>query len=247
MKHRVNESTTLDEGNSQTEVNWRSHLSFRLRNFAAQNGLKGAEVARAAGISAKAYNNYVNGRRMPGPPELMRIAGALGVSVDELIGIEPLVSDRDADSWAAMRRFHTNAIDLSASELELLADVAMTLRERDTSERRELHDRSALRRLILAHEELLPAILRKYKPVEFEAFLVHCDDDHDWLDIGLVLERGIDASRLAAALRELAHHRMEAKSNEIYVDVGKSQKRGIPVRVRLRLDRTRKPSNDAGA
>jgi transcriptional regulator with XRE-family HTH domain len=240
MRHR-------DDGNSQTEINWRGHLSFQLRNFAAKQGRKGAEVARAAGISEKAYNNYVNGRRMPALPELVRIAGALGISVDELVGVEPLVSDRDEDSWAAMRRFHTNAVDLSATQLELLADVAMTLRTRDMSERRELYDRSALQRLILAHEELLPAILRKYRPLEFETVLIHRDDDHDWLDIGLLLERGIDASSLAGALTELAQYRMEAQSKEVYVTIGKSEKRGIPISLKVRLDRTRKASNDARA
>ena len=59
----------------------------RLRERAAELGIAHAEAARRAGLSERSYNHYVNGIREPNLATLVRIAGALQTTPDDLLGV----------------------------------------------------------------------------------------------------------------------------------------------------------------
>ncbi len=61
-------------------------FATNLRRRAEMLGISNAEVARRADLSDRRYGNYVSGRREPDLATLVRIAGVLGTSVDDLVG-----------------------------------------------------------------------------------------------------------------------------------------------------------------
>lgn len=58
----------------------------RLRRLRQQRGLTMQALARAAGLPARALENYEYGRRQPGLSAVRALAKALGVTIDELAG-----------------------------------------------------------------------------------------------------------------------------------------------------------------
>lgn len=61
-------------------------LGERLRRLRLGRGMKAAALARAAGLSRQEISDIELGkRRLPGAATLGRIAGVLGVSLDELL------------------------------------------------------------------------------------------------------------------------------------------------------------------
>ncbi|MEI3855671.1 MULTISPECIES: helix-turn-helix domain-containing protein [unclassified Ensifer] len=62
-------------------------FALNLKRRAEQLGISNAEVARRAGLSDRRYGNYVSGVREPDLSTLVRIADVLGISVDELLGV----------------------------------------------------------------------------------------------------------------------------------------------------------------
>ena len=59
----------------------------RLRERAAELGIAHAEAARRAGLTERSYNHYVNGIREPNLITLVRIAGVLQTTPDDLLGV----------------------------------------------------------------------------------------------------------------------------------------------------------------
>jgi transcriptional regulator with XRE-family HTH domain len=239
MRSKVRKPHERGKRTTPAEREWLIGFGLRLRNRALQLELKGADVARAAGLEPKTYNTYVNGRSMPTPPVLARIAGALHSTVDELLRFELVVSDHDPESARALHRFNSIFFDLSADQIQFLADVALASKSRKIREKRtQNRERSPLARLAIAYEEVLPAIIRIHAPLEIETVLLHRDDDHDWLQIELLFKRGTDVSNKIRALGELAAKRMSAQSHEIDVTSGSSQPHGLAILLNLRLGRT---------
>lgn len=62
-------------------------VSERIRSRIADAGLKQIDVARACGLSGQRFNNYAQGFRTPDIDTLARIAKALGVTTDWLLGL----------------------------------------------------------------------------------------------------------------------------------------------------------------
>ncbi|UJW77649.1 helix-turn-helix domain-containing protein [Rhizobium sp. SL42] len=69
-------------------------FATNLRQRAAQLGISNAEAARRAGLSERRYGNYVSGQREPDLATLVKIAGVLATSVNNLLSAptETLVS-----------------------------------------------------------------------------------------------------------------------------------------------------------
>jgi transcriptional regulator with XRE-family HTH domain len=61
-------------------------FASKLRSRAAELGLSNAEVARRAGLSERRYGNYVLGRTEPDLAALGKIARALGLTPNDLLG-----------------------------------------------------------------------------------------------------------------------------------------------------------------
>ena len=59
-------------------------MNTKLRNRRLNVGLTQAEVARAVNIAEQAYQRYEYGKRDPAVPTAIKIAKALGCTVEEL-------------------------------------------------------------------------------------------------------------------------------------------------------------------
>lgn len=64
-------------------------LADRLKERAAELGLSHAEIARRAGISERRMGHYLGGRSEPDLQLLVKIAGVLGLTPDQLLGVQP--------------------------------------------------------------------------------------------------------------------------------------------------------------
>jgi transcriptional regulator with XRE-family HTH domain len=60
----------------------------RIRDARERRGLKQVELAKRAGLQPSAISQFENGQREPSPENLCKLADALGVSVDYLLGRE---------------------------------------------------------------------------------------------------------------------------------------------------------------
>jgi len=88
-----------------------------LRKWRTLAGLTDAEVARRSSISESRYAHYVSGRNQPDLATLLRIAEALGVTPNVLLGV---VSDDTADP--ALKRAHSALSALGTDDLDLAND-----------------------------------------------------------------------------------------------------------------------------
>ena len=64
----------------------KNRLPQRLQTILEQKGLKQTEAAELCGMSVARFHNYVTGYRTPDLDTVMRIAKALGVTTDHLLG-----------------------------------------------------------------------------------------------------------------------------------------------------------------
>ena len=72
----------------------------RLKEARASMGWSQADLANAAGLHQSALSHYENGARRPSFTNLRRLASALNVTTDYLIGhAPPLDADNDALAW----------------------------------------------------------------------------------------------------------------------------------------------------
>jgi transcriptional regulator with XRE-family HTH domain len=70
------------------ESSWREAFAARLRGLRSGAQLTQLELAERAGLHQQSVWSYEVGRRVPGLYEAVRLAGALGVSLDRLAGSE---------------------------------------------------------------------------------------------------------------------------------------------------------------
>lgn len=61
-------------------------LGARIYEVLAKKGMRQTDLARLSGLSNSSISLYLNRGKMPKPSTLNKIAGALGVSADELLG-----------------------------------------------------------------------------------------------------------------------------------------------------------------
>ncbi|MDF2095790.1 helix-turn-helix domain-containing protein [Aquibaculum arenosum] len=59
-------------------------FSIQLRNLMLEKGWNQSELARQAGLNRDNVSTYINGKSMPSPERLKKLATALGVAPDEL-------------------------------------------------------------------------------------------------------------------------------------------------------------------
>jgi transcriptional regulator with XRE-family HTH domain len=69
-------------------------MGERFQQLRQEKGMSQPELARAAKVSVGALRNWEQGRRIPLFDAAIRLALALGVSLDELAGIGPTVGDK---------------------------------------------------------------------------------------------------------------------------------------------------------
>ena len=102
-------------------------FSARLRAMRERRNLKQSELAERAGLQAAAVSHFETARRAPSFDNLRRLADALNVTTDYLIGRanEPLSSGPNID------KLFRSADELSEADLETLADFAEILTKKN--------------------------------------------------------------------------------------------------------------------
>lgn len=90
-----------------------------LRERASELGISHAEAARRSGLSERRYAHYVSGDRQPDLATLTRIAKALSVTPNHLLGIDVVqpASPRDL----LMQRIQSAVHGVSDGTLDILA------------------------------------------------------------------------------------------------------------------------------
>lgn len=101
-----------------------------LRKHADALGIPHAEIARRAGLTARAFSHYVTGEREPNLPTLVRMAAVLGVTPNVLLGVESDRSKKMDDRTRLLRRVASACEPLDLEDLQLVEAVLQTLTER---------------------------------------------------------------------------------------------------------------------
>jgi transcriptional regulator with XRE-family HTH domain len=101
-------------------------FSERLRAARELRNLSQAELAKASDLQPSAISHFETGGRSPSFDNLKRLADALKVTTDYLIGR----SDEQSLSSAAAGRLFRHAEKLSSADLEMLEQMAETLANR---------------------------------------------------------------------------------------------------------------------
>ena len=102
-------------------------FSERLRTARELRKLSQAELAQASDLQPSAISHFETAGRSPSFDNLKRLADALKVTTDFLIGR----SDEPTLSNAATGRLYRHAEKLSSSDLEMLEQMAETLANRN--------------------------------------------------------------------------------------------------------------------
>ena len=107
-------------------------FSQRMREARTKKGWSQAELARHAGITPAAVNQFENGPRKPSLPILQSLASALEVSMDYLAGNTEQSNEFQVQSeW---QEFYRGFSDLSEKDRELLKAQMEILKKKAESD-----------------------------------------------------------------------------------------------------------------
>ena len=90
-----------------------------LRSRAEALGSSNAEAARRSGLSERRYAHYVSGDREPDLATLLRIAQALGMTPNQLLGVEE--TNEPSPRELLIQRVQSAAQGVSDGTLEIVA------------------------------------------------------------------------------------------------------------------------------
>ena len=79
-------------------------MSERIKKIRKQKGLSQTELGERIGVSQQVITNYERGIREPSIEMLLKISGALNISIENLIGEKP-IKPNDETSRALQKRF----------------------------------------------------------------------------------------------------------------------------------------------
>lgn len=89
------------------ERSTRAGVGQRIREWRLRRELSQAEVARVAGITQASLSNYENGKRDLPLTTLLGVAGALNVSVGDLLELPDVIVVRDSVLGRAVEQLQT--------------------------------------------------------------------------------------------------------------------------------------------
>jgi transcriptional regulator with XRE-family HTH domain len=98
----------------------------RLRAAREKRGLTQGELAKRAGLQMSAISHFETGTRKPSFENLRRLADALDVTTDFLLG-----RSEDFDGSAAAAKLHRHGANLTATDLELTEQFIKLLEKRN--------------------------------------------------------------------------------------------------------------------
>ena len=100
-----------------------------LRKEREARGLSQSELAEKAGLQPSAISHFELGRRTPSFDNLKRVADALSVTVDYLLGRQP----QHANAGPAVEQLFRHFEQLSTSDQEVISSFAELLAARNRS------------------------------------------------------------------------------------------------------------------
>lgn len=100
------------------------------KSLLAQRGMTQRDVADALNTTPTTISRYVSGDRTPNLETLVGIAGALGVSIDKLAGVEPPAQPRMPADVSILISCYQQSDDRDRSVLWALLDHYMTPEQR---------------------------------------------------------------------------------------------------------------------
>lgn len=103
-----------------------------LRHIREQRGMSQSDLGEKAGLQAAAISHFENGRRAPSFANLRKLADALSVSIDYLLGREEDPSVAGPRAEAVFR--HMN--NMSDKDQDALEAMAQTLANRNEKKNR---------------------------------------------------------------------------------------------------------------
>ena len=98
----------------------------RLRAAREKRGLTQGEFAKRSGLQMSAISHFETGTRKPSFENLRRLADALDVTTDFLLG-----RSEDFDGSAAAAKLHRHGANLTATDLELTEQFIKLLEKRN--------------------------------------------------------------------------------------------------------------------
>jgi transcriptional regulator with XRE-family HTH domain len=99
----------------------------RLRRTREEKGLNQADLAEKTGFQASAVSHFESGRRAPSFDNLRKLADALAVSIDYLLGRENVPTGAGPVAERVFRNFER----MTAEDQEDLAKIAAVLAEKN--------------------------------------------------------------------------------------------------------------------
>lgn len=111
----------------------KTDIAHRIRQLIETRGLTQAQVSAKSGLPPATISHFVSAFRTPGTSTLRKLADALDVSVEYLLGRdeEPKVAGPTA------KVIFRNAQDLSEDSLKILAEFSEMLKRRDEEKKKE--------------------------------------------------------------------------------------------------------------
>jgi transcriptional regulator with XRE-family HTH domain len=231
-------------------------LGTRLRARAQALGFTSADVARAAGLAEGTYRHYIAGRREPPNADLVAIAYVLQTSTDELLGIDPSLTNHfDRQTYIAYRDLTVNVKGLGAQKMRLLSGIACVFESEEDRERQDdalMPGGTAQSQYIRVHERLIPAIFRQLQ-CDIRETRGQVFENFRWVEIFLAVGRrraggaDWDKNSLVHALRTIAHDTlvMQRPDEELVVAAAPRKGNYFEAEVHIRLGRNIKIWDDA--
>jgi transcriptional regulator with XRE-family HTH domain len=105
----------------------------RLRKIREDKGLGQSELAHKAGLQPSAISHFESGRRSPSFDNLKRLADALAVTIDYLLGRETV----PATAGPVAQKLFRNFEQMSAEDQDDLAKFAALLAEKNRRRRED--------------------------------------------------------------------------------------------------------------
>jgi len=111
LEETDNEMTTTDADRREM----RSDIGQRIRGWRLRREMSQADVARHAGITQASLSNYENGKRDMPLSTLIGVAGALNVSLGDLLDLPEVIVVRDSLLGRAVEQLQTR-VPVGAAE-----------------------------------------------------------------------------------------------------------------------------------
>ena len=93
---------------ARDEADLRNNVGRRIREWRLRRELSQAEVARRAGVTQASLSNYENGKRDLPLSTLLGVAGALNVSLGEILDLPDMIVVRDSLLGRAVEQLQTH-------------------------------------------------------------------------------------------------------------------------------------------